>query len=286
MIICDTANRYEEGYYYVKLVGSADGGTVMRGLLNRSGLGFVEGITFEADSSVVQSYGGETFTCGILFNGNPKKGQYSWTGLGISGCTFTGFDYGVYGTAHGYTGRVSDCRFINCANAYYVNSPGLPGAPLNAGITRNLFLNSTNAAITVCALPEYMGNYGFTVFDNLFINNTGSPDIRDYVPGYMYFIKNYFGSGSESASSRRNVLAEENNSARVIVNPCRMTADLNVDGPFWIDSTQTTNPIINDGADSLPIDPDSLVPGVSISVVNAGEEDTPLGVYTFGGGEA
>lgn len=140
----------------LRLYGS--GNTIFRGLVNRGGLNLAENISFEADPNVTMTYGGETFTCGIL-------SDYTFTDINVTydqeyltkycggtapsmqdsidlvnsqsgrligyvdlhllvNCSFTGFDYGVYATANGMAGGGKACTFTNCYMGIYVNANG------------------------------------------------------------------------------------------------------------------------------------------------------------------
>lgn len=289
VIVVDVSEPGHGGFYGIEICGDPDGGTVMKGLRMRSALGFLRNIRFVADPEVTQTFDGETFTCGVLYDGNPAKEPRDWSSS-ANDCIFENFDYGVYANSKGFSGGLGGCTFINCKRALVIACAGLPDWSIGSTFSENKFINSTVAAITVTGLPDNLSNYRFRIKDNCFISDNGAPDFVVSLPGYLFFYLNYF--GTEDGQMRSPVL-EEAAGSYVAVNPCRRSADLS-DDLFWMDPSRgARNWILNNEAHSMPIDPASLN-GVTFSVINEDEPEegqtegtvTVLGTYSFGGGDA
>lgn len=146
-------------------------------------------ILFCADEDCKMTYGDESFTCGILAD---TTGWGSSLGsIGVYGCTFEGFDYGLRGGA--------DCiavdrgnRFINCKVGWLLDG-AIATYPDNSldPTTGSTYINC-DTAIKVIGLPLNVSPYYFRVNNCDFINNGCDFDVT--APGVFYFYANYYGA--------------------------------------------------------------------------------------------
>ena len=276
VVECSVSAPGQGGFYFVELKGRD--GTEMHGLRARSGLGFVSGISFTADPEVLQTYGDSSFTCGILFDGDPGKDENSWTANSVHDCSFTGFDYGIRATDKGYCGSVGGCSFDGCRNGLYLDCTQLNDAAANTQVDHNSFRNCSEAGVTIGDLPLSITYYRFRILNNIFCNNT--VDIRYLRRGSLFCYKNYFTDGED----RRSARLDEPDGGCIIVNPCRKDQENMWDDNalLWIDNDPNLhNQILNEEADSMPIDPDSL-DSVQLSIVE-GADVRLVAVWEFGG---
>lgn len=221
----DAYNDPETGFTVadgqLQLYGS--GKTTFRGLINRGGVNVVNNISFVADSEKTMTYGGETFTCGILSDytiqdidvtydqdylnkycgGSAPSMQASINLVDkqssrlvgyvdvhmLYNCSFTGFDYGVYSTENGMAGGGGNCTFTDCHTGIYVNAKGDSKDSRNVDYSGHTFRNNVYA-IRVKSLTSGIFPYYVRVHDCYFYDNYREFWITP--EGDYYCYRNYY----------------------------------------------------------------------------------------------
>lgn len=274
----------------VNLQGSSENGatTTMPGLLSRGCIGSVAGINFVAQSGLTMSAtgGNSSFTCGIMADSGSDDPDFNnrRSVIGsVTGCSFSGFDYGIRSTDRGYVDGIAGNVFSGCKYGIYIDSSGVGKniGPELSVIQNNTFQNSSDSAIMLEKLPASLSAYRFRVTNNIFLGNSKDMKISGQSNKY-YAYKNYFGAGN---GANRTAALEANGNV-IITNPRRssQTAD-----DLYVDNSAGSTDILNNEANGLVIDGDSLSNAADDTVINvldgtAGEE-TVVGKWKFKGGK-
>lgn len=282
----------------LRLYGHEDG-TSMPGLHIKGNVLAVWDINFEADSSKKMTLDNKSVTCGILAeNENMRGGNFVGS---VSGCSFTGYDYGICSTETGYVGGVWGSNFINCKNGVYIDCgkgenrvSGDYGEIQESTFVDNARVNTV--AVTIRNLPKGVTPYSMVVQGNRFLGC--HKDFKITTPGnphYFYFYNNYYGKATQTFSARsaesRSAQIElgdtaDTQKAVVITNPRLVYID--DDKTLGIDSSLQTL-VRNDQAASLPISGlEDVTSKIEIGVVVPDSESqgaTQIGKWTFNGGK-
>lgn len=223
----------------LQLYGSK--GTILRGMINRGGLGMVNNISFVADPSVTMNYGGKTFTCGILSDCTftditvtydqeylnkycdgqapsmqasinlVKKQPSRFVGYVdvdlLYNCSFTGYDYGVYSTENGMVGGGSFCTFTDCYTGIYVNAKGDSIYSRNTDYSSYTFRNNV-FAVRIKSLTSGIIPYSVRVHDCYFYDNYREFWITP--AGDYYCYRNYYSGYWKNKEQCANYVLNKN----------------------------------------------------------------------------
>lgn len=274
----------------VNLQGSSENGvtTTMPGLLSRGCINSVAGINFVAQSGLSMSVtgGNSSFTCGIMADSGSDDPDFNnrRSVIGsVTGCSFSGFDYGIRSTDRGYVDGIAGNVFSGCKYGIYIDSSGVGRniGPELSVIQNNTFQNSSDSAIMLEKLPQSLSAYRFRVTNNIFLGNSKDMKISGQSNKY-YAYKNYFGAGN---GDNRTAALEANGNV-IITNPRRSSQTTD---DLYVDNSAGSTDILNSEANGLVIDGDSLSNAADDTVINvldgnAGEE-TVVGKWKFKGGK-
>ena len=248
---------------------------------------YVEDIDFVAVDAL--THGREyPFTCGVL---SAKAGDTNASGAGkarISGCTFTGFDYGVRGISDSAATLNGPCQFFNCKVGYQ-----LEGDPGNHARVRNCIFVKCGAAIRILKMPQNFAPYNYRIFECDFLSCGTDLDVQ--AKGRFYFHRNYFGEVNpnqapdqwDSWSFRsRTVVLSSGEETQIVTNPCRVNP-YNVgginDNTLYIDTTPGLLTYVpNSEANSLTVNTTSLQESDETVTINVTDEkDTVQATWTI-----
>jgi len=274
----------------VSLQGSSENGvtTTMPGLLSRGCINSVSGINFVARQGLSMSAtgGNSSFTCGIMADSGSDDPDFNnrRSVIGsVTGCSFSGFDYGIRSTDRGYVDGIAGNVFSGCKYGIYIDSSGVGKniGPELSVIQNNTFQNSSDSAIMLEKLPQSLSAYRFRVTNNIFLGNSKDMKISGQSNKY-YAYKNYFGAGN---GANRTAALEANGNV-IITNPRRSSQTTD---DLYVDNSAGSTDILNNEANDLVISGDSLSNAADDTVVNildgtAGSE-TVVGKWKFKGGK-
>ena len=199
-VIKDKIVPYEGANVFggVTLTGTSAGDqkTTMPGLICGDGVLGINGINFAVQSGKTMTFDGSApFTCGILMDtGRTDRSSSGW----LSGCSFQGFDYGIYYSKHGVKPELSDCLIRDCGYGLYINCSGLGEIDFPLSVERNRFVGCQKAVV-IAGLPDYFSPYYLRIYHNAFLFNDTEFDVD--VSGTYFFKLNTLAATAEDMTS-------------------------------------------------------------------------------------
>ena len=153
--------------------------------------------------------------CGILTDGGEAY-------VAIN-CTFDGYEIGL-ADQDGYICPLTDCVFLNCSVGVQITDQAYGNG--NSQIMRALF-QGCGVGIQIDALPEYMTNYSFRVWECDFVDN-GADLSCSSTSGYYYCYGNFYGYTQGDNVMFRNAAVVMPN---ILTDP-RRTQPVGVEGQY------------------------------------------------------
>jgi len=215
----------------IELYGAGSGKTILPGL-------------------EINGYLTHVWDIGFVSNGVMDSGiRVTDNGINVEqvcNCSFTGFDYGIRNYGKKYVSSVRYCDFTACTNGIYMDCTGEEGVPggFTDGDNHNNTFQGCRYAVRLVNLPAQMSSYQYRMYDSIFRDN--HKDFHITTTGnkhYYYFHRNYY-DGVYSEASPMMVLSseesfraaaietDENTTAVVVTNPCRVSSAENSD--LWV----------------------------------------------------